>query len=71
MSQDTIPSPAFDFHKNPKGGVQFTEKPEIIIFQFRSKYHYAMLSFFRKKSESDVVTKVGAVRSVVVGADVS
>lgn len=30
-----------------------------------------MLSFFRKKSESDVVTKVGAVRSVVVGADVS
>jgi hypothetical protein len=30
-----------------------------------------MLSFFRKKSESDVVTKVGSVRSVVVGPDVS
>lgn len=31
-----------------------------------------MLSFFRKKnSDTDVVTKVGAVRSVVVGVDVS
>lgn len=31
-----------------------------------------MLSFFRKKnSESDVVTKVGAIRSVVVDANVS
>lgn len=31
-----------------------------------------MLSFFRKKhSESDVVTKIGAVRSIVVEADVS
>lgn len=31
-----------------------------------------MLSFFRKKnSESDVVTRIGAVRSVTVAADVS